>query len=597
MKKSIFATAIFCLSSTLLAEIVPGELLVVLKDTASAAGRMAFMGKFKTSANSIEEHGQVIQLHFAEKKQLAEEYKRLKADSLVEHVQPNYRYRAFQVPNDANFYQQWSLNNAAQTISPAPYPTNNPGTSGMDIGMEEAWDIATDCSSTLVAVVDTGVNYTATELQNNMWDGTNCKTDTGAALGNCTHGYDFVDLDREPMDFEGHGTHVSGTIAAEGNNGSGIAGICWRAKIMAIRALGLDGATTATLAKAINFARINGAKVINMSLGGTSEGYDAVLDQAMTNATNAGIFIVSAAGNESVDVDAETVVPCSLSGAGRICVGAVDQKFNLANFSNYGASKVQISAPGTNILSTIQGVEAVVQQDLFESGWSLASNSWQLQSVGSCFIGAPVLITYPDTFCQERGFTGPISASSSRDFLTLVKNYDFAFVDYRVYLDIDSYGLLTVAQSASSTVNFSDELQIRQQFSDVTGRGDFKASLTGCKGSDHCSLGVKFQSSRSSESWGASLGKLVVKGITITPNQFSIYNGTSMATPHVTGAVALLRSLSPSLTLTDIYNALTTTGTSSASLSGVTSSGRVLNVDQLLRYIPAPTSVSAQQTR
>ncbi len=113
----------------------------------------------------------------------------------------------------------------------------------------------------IVAVIDTGVNYNHEDLADNMWD--------GSASGYNYHGYDFVNSDYDPMDFNGHGTHVAGIIGAVGNNGKGVTGVCWNVKIMAVRVLNAVGeGTTANIVSGINFAVSRGAKVINMSLGG-----------------------------------------------------------------------------------------------------------------------------------------------------------------------------------------------------------------------------------------------------------------------------------------------------------------------------------------
>lgn len=595
MKLPLLLLALSSLTTTAFGEIVPGELLVKLKPNTTVSGRKAFVQKLVTAAKEAALTDDLVHLKFSSNTLLESEKKRLMADPSVEFVQPNYRYRPTARPTDPSYYKQWSLNNNAQTISPASYTTNNPGTNGADLEAEEAWDILTDCSNTIVAVIDTGVNYTAEDLVNNMWDGTNCKSNTGSTLGGCVHGIDYVDGDKDPMDFNGHGTHVSGTIGAEANNGKGIAGLCWNAKIMAVRVLGLDGGTTADIAKGIQFARYNGAKVINMSLGGASEGYDAVLDQAMTDATNAGVFIVSAAGNDGKDVTTDNITPCALNGRGRLCVAAVDQKFEIADFSNFNSSLVQIAAPGTNILSSINGVEATVSTDDFSTGWTLGSSTWQSSPVGTCYIGAPIVIGYPSSMCQGDYYSGAYHASSFRDYQTLLKNYEFATFTYRLTALLDEYALFTIAQSATSSVNFDDANQIRQQFIDVWGRGTLTIPMIGCHNSDHCSVGVEFESTSSSSARGVALGSIEINGLTVTADAYDIYDGTSMATPHVTGSVALLRSLNPNFTLEQISDAVLSTGTTVSSLSGKVSSSKVLNTAETLRYISTPTGVSATQ--
>lgn len=585
------------LSSQAFAEIVSGELLVLLKEQSSSSGRKAFIQKMKRPNLQIGEQGKFLHFKFSDKDQLLEEYRRLKDDADVQYVQPNYRYRAVARPTDPYFFTQWGVENKGQTLSSAPYKANNPGISGMDIGATAAWNIHSQCDNTVVAVLDTGINYTSLDLKDQMWDGATCKSDTGSVVNNCIHGYDFVDSDKEPLDYEGHGTHVAGIIGARANDGVGISGVCWTAKLMAVRVLDLDGGTSATIARGIDFAWRNGAKVINMSLGGYTEGYDAVLDQAMSRANAAGVYIVSAAGNDGQNLDKFDFVPCTLRGTGRVCVGAVDQKFQVASFSNYSSSKVDLMAPGTNIYSTIHGTTSDLFSEDFSSGWNLSSSTWYKHDLGTCKIGSPVLISYPKDYCLKKGHSGPVQASSGRDYLDLFKNYDYAFAHFKLYLQLAPTDILTVGQSALASINYTNAADTRLQFSAIEGEGEFSVSLRGCKGSDHCSLGVNFKATTSTTAQGAAFGKLGFHAVTLSNNSYSTYNGTSMAAPFVAGGIALLRNLNQNLSLSEMHQAIMTSGQVVEGLSGKALTSSVLNLDQLLRFVPAPTSVSAQQTQ
>ena len=156
-------------------------------------------------------------------------------------VQPNYIYHVAAVPNDTQYGQLWAFKNTGQTVNTGTF-TPNSGTSGDDMNIEPAWDRITDCSSVVVAVLDSGVNYNHEDLAANMWNG-------GSSLPN--HGHDFVDNDDDPMDPNGHGTHLAGVIGAVGNNGTGTVGVCQKASIMAVRVLDAAGnVTTATACKA-----------------------------------------------------------------------------------------------------------------------------------------------------------------------------------------------------------------------------------------------------------------------------------------------------------------------------------------------------------
>ena len=332
------------LAGTAASQYVPGEVLVKFKPTASTQARMAAM--------AARGHSVVVNLNqpgWAQVKVRAGQTMETalaayRNDANVEYVQPNYIYRAAAAPNDAEYGQLWAFRNTGQPVGSPPVS----GTAGDDMNIEPAWDRITDCSSVVVAVLDSGVNYNHQDLAANMWNG-------GPNFPN--HGHDFVDNDNDPTDPGGHGTHVAGTIGAVGNNGTGTTGVCQRASIMAVRVLDATGnVTTATALQGISFAITNGARVINMSfVGGGS--FDPLFSDAITNAQNSDVVVVVVAGNGSNDNDAAggARYPCNFTQPNLVCVTALDQDYALANFSNWGASSVDVGAPGTNILSTWAG--------------------------------------------------------------------------------------------------------------------------------------------------------------------------------------------------------------------------------------------------
>ena len=191
-------------------EFVPGEVLV----------------KFKPSQSALRQTGWV-QVKARENESVAQAVAAYRNDPNVEYAQPNYIYRIGAAANDPHYSQLWALNNTGQPVASGSY-LPNAGSAGVDLNVQKAWDHITDCSDTVVAVIDTGVNYKHEDLSGNMWSG---------APGFPLHGADFVDSDGDPLDLNGHGTHVAAIIAAGGNNATGTAGVCWKARIMAVRAL------------------------------------------------------------------------------------------------------------------------------------------------------------------------------------------------------------------------------------------------------------------------------------------------------------------------------------------------------------------------
>ncbi len=257
------------------------------------------------------------------------------------------------VPNDPMFPQLWGLNNTGQSG----------GQPHADINATDAWNISTGSRNVVVAVLDTGVDYTDSDLAPNIWtnpldmaaNGWN-----GDGFAGDVHGYDFYDNNGNPMDTNGHGTHVAGIIGADGDNGLGVTGVDWSVSIMALKFLGPSGAGyTSDAIRAINYATMMrsrygvNVRVINASWGGTIA--SAALENAIQAAGNAGILFVAAAGNSSQTSDVDPQYPAAYQLPNMLSVAATDSNDNLAWFSNYGPNSVNLAAPGVGIVSTVPG--------------------------------------------------------------------------------------------------------------------------------------------------------------------------------------------------------------------------------------------------
>ena len=256
----------------------------------------------------------------------------LKSDAGVVYAEVDTTLHATAVtvtPTDPLASQQWSL-----TQVDAPY----------------AWGVTTGTSATIVAVVDTGVDLANPEFAGRIWTNTNTSGSDG--YRGDLHGWNFVNNTSNVQDNNGHGSHVTGILAAAGNNGYGIAGIDWNAVIMPLKILDSQGNGTTTAAvSAVYFAVDHGAKVINASWGGD------IFSQAMLDALNYanahGVVFVTAAGNDTSNNDVTATYPASYRTPNELVVAAVDQYGNLADFSNFGATTVDVAAPGVNIISTV----------------------------------------------------------------------------------------------------------------------------------------------------------------------------------------------------------------------------------------------------
>lgn len=272
---------------------------------------------------------------------------RLRRRSDVRYAEPNFRLQlaasqgASVLPDDFDFAQLWALQNVGQAD----------GTPGADLGMPAAWAYSTGSRDVTVAVIDTGVDYYHPDLANNIW--TNPKEipgngvdDDGDGYVDDVHGYDFVSADGDPMDDHGHGTHVSGTIGAVGNNQIGVVGVCWNVSLMGLKAFDDTGnGDVAASIEAIHYAIQNGARIINASWGNNDK--SRALQEAIAEAETAGVLFVAAAGNDNSDA---LFYPAAYPHV--VAVAATDAKDRRAKFSNFG-SFVTVAAPGDNIYSTL----------------------------------------------------------------------------------------------------------------------------------------------------------------------------------------------------------------------------------------------------
>ena len=293
----------------------------------------------------------------------------LAADPRVVRIEPDYMLYADVTPNDLLYsIDLWGLNNTGQTG----------GTADADIDAPEAWDITTGSASTVIAVIDTGVDIDHPDLAANIW--TN-PIECPGGIGNCVadgvdndgngyvddfHGWNFFD-DANWLfwstDEDFHGTHVAGTIGADGNNGIGVTGINWQTQVMVLKFLGPESGSTSDAIQAIEYAANNGAQVINASWGG------AGFNQTLKNAIEAcGCLFVAAAGNDGDDTDASPHYPASYDSANLVSVAATDHNDQRASFSNYGTTTVDLGAPGLDIMSTYPDA-----QYAYLSGTSMAA--------------------------------------------------------------------------------------------------------------------------------------------------------------------------------------------------------------------------------
>ena len=274
---------------------------------------------------------------------------------LVQYAERDYQVQALAVPNDFRYNDGslWGLHNTGLYG----------GTPGADIHAQDGWDIQNTADNIIVAVIDTGVRYTHEDLADNMWVNPdeipgNGIDDDGDGYVDDVHGINIVNNTGDPNDDHGHGTHVSGTVGGVGNNSVGVVGVAWKVQIMACKFLDASGSGFISDAvKCIDYARSKGAKVINASWGSTSFTSQALHD-AIDNLRQAGIIFVAAAGNSAQDNGVNPIYPASYDLDNIISVAATTRNDDLAVFSNYGATTVDLGAPGDPIFSCWNGSDS-----------------------------------------------------------------------------------------------------------------------------------------------------------------------------------------------------------------------------------------------
>ena len=534
-----------------------------------------FPQKIKNSKN-------IYRMRIPEGEDLDSIRSKLKPVHGIQKIQKDHIIYSSLVPDDTDYTLQWGLKNSGQIVNATP------GTAGIDINSEAAWDIHNNCSSSPVAIVDSGINFNHEDLSATRWinsgeiAGNGIDDDSNGYIDDVS-GWDFSDNDNNPSDLLGHGTHVAGILAAGGNNAKGTSGICWNAKLVSLRVLNEEGiGYTSDMISAINYANALGIKIMNMSLT-IYEGQDNdLLYNALQNTGTGGAIIVAAAGNDGSNNDTSGVFPASYSLANIISVGAADQSGNPADFSNFGSVSVDIFAPGVNIQSTYPLKKKNSYVDNFYSGL----DSW-IQT-GSPLSWKTELYSNPVTNEKNCILSDPsLDTRNYSDYwdTMIYKTYDLsgAEVGYITYiLKVDTEPLHDKFYvKYSSTGNIPDQTiqTLSGNIYNTTGWFKIDKVFKTDKLSSNFNLGFHLTTNESVTQNGVSISSLGVYSFNLVNNRYVTLNGTSMAAPFVTGIAALLYSYSKDNTLnctnTRIKNAILINGKSISALSSASLSGKI----------------------
>jgi thermitase len=538
---------------------VPGEAIVQFEAGSSTAGRREARSAAKVEFEDTLglPRAQVVSVDGSVRAAV----RRLESQPGVAYAQPNYRYeaQAEPAPDDTFFGELWGLSD------PAP---PEPG-----VGVLDAWGNSRG-SGEVIAVLDTGIDLTHPDIVGSLW--TNPSPDP---IDEDEHGFDFVDDDGNPDDFNFHGTHVAGTAAATAGNNEGIAGVAPEAEIMAVRVLDGDGVgDTAEIAAGISYAAEHGADVINMSLSGPSGFGDKAMSDAIEVAGEANVVTVVAAGNDGADNDVAPHTPCTLPAASLICVAALNQAGSLAGFSNYGAKSVDIAAPGTSILSTKPDYGAALFGDDFEAGlglWGTAASGggkpWGpsdsaahgLKSATDSPVGdyGEAESGSEDPAASELLTTSPVSLAGQRG----CRIHFNAMYEIESGFDVFAAGAVSEAlpfalaefdgASPGYPSSFSRE---EVSVSELDGRTDVHPFFGVFSDEE-----VEFDGAYVDDVRLFCRDQTYVNAIASASNydqpesgSYVRFQGTSMAAPHVAGVVALVRAAAPSLSAQEAVQAV-----------------------------------------
>lgn len=590
---------------------ISGEILVKFKQGVPEENKARMYREYGSSLIGSFPALGIYHLRLALSVPMAEALQLYRLNPDVEYAEPNYIVYTCQVfpddpafdPDDPNYGVLWGLHNFGQAVG------GRPGISGADINAPDAWEITTGGEEVIIAVLDTGIAYSHPELAANMWTNPgedpwvdpsdpatgNRFDDDGNGKDDDWRGWDFVDGDNDPMDCHGHGTHVAGTIAAMGGNGQGITGVMWRAAIMPLRILDAHGRGTISSAiQAIDYAVQKGARVINASWG--SADFSESLFRSIQWCQNSGVLVVAAAGNSAHNTDDIPFYPASYDLPNIISVAATDQRDNLATFSNWGPSTVDVAAPGVAVYSTWPSWYSVGGgfPDDIESGpgdWiTQGTTHWavidtEYNSPTHCWTDSPggnyhnntdSWLILPRVDLSKRRMSRltyylRMETEAYRDFL-----YVEASVDGITWINIYGPGVGYTGSTGGDFIKITDDISAY----------DGQAAVY-----------IRFRLVTDSQNTfdGVSIDDVDVTctSHTYQGNEFQFLQGTSMATPHVSGLAGLLLTAYPALSLEELRWRILNGTDELEILTGKLSKGGRINANNSLRLPVAPSELIA----
>ena len=509
--------------------------------------------------------------------------RRLDARADVTWAVPDVPATTQVMPNDPLFSNLWGLSNTGQQV---PASTPFAGFAGVDLGAVGAWATTRGSADVPVAVVDSGTVLDHPDLVANLRTANdrNFVPDAAGDVSPTAVG-----------DTNGHGTHVAGTIGAVGNNGLGVVGVNWTAGMTTVRVCDF-GSSCPTVLEGLAYAGPR-ARVVNLSLGGPG---DLQPETDVIRASPNTLF-VAAAGNDGTDNDAIPVGPCNVPLPNVLCVAAIDADGNLADFSNYGAISVDVAAPGVDIQSSVpefgDAFEPAVLPDVNNKpdGWDQMppTGAWEVDTS----LGVLNLVDLDQMAGAGTGLESwLIKAPGDFDAVGEACRMNGGI---RINLDAGDRQAMALAYKAASDTTW-EIVPGSAVAGDTEGQLiPWNVDLSAIDGRTDMEFAILVQSLESATNRvKAAFMPPVFKCIVAQPagGTYDFFSGTSMATPQVSGAAALLLSKNPSLTAVQLKDALMSTAVRMPSLAGKVVTGGRVDVNAALASVPVPATPAAPVT-
>ena len=522
-----------------------GELLVKFKPGQRADALAELQKRMRLSAHRTLGNSQIEHLTLPAHMTVSQALQIYAQNPAVAYVEPNYYVKAQTLPDDPSFDQLWGLRNTGQMVS------GYVGTPGADVDAVRAWEVSTGSDQVIVAVVDTGSDTEHPDLAASIWtnpdeiDGNGIDDDHNGLIDDI-HGWDFVDDDNRPQDATGHGTHVAGIIAAQGNNGLGVTGVAWQVRIMPVRFMNaFDSGTISDAIAAIQYALAQGARIINCSWGSSS--YSAALEDVMRSAD---ALFICAAGNDAGDNDLNYFYPAGFALPNTLSVAASDQMDRLAWFSNYGSQTVAVAAPGIRILGLQNGRQTLWQDDFEDadiSDWTLggAGDAWH--TANPPYVAGTALASSP------AGEYTPNGDAWARTPVLNLGSSQATILQFQLIGSSEANGDYLYVEVSTDQINwFSRPLEVGNSISynGISGSLPYwmpvRADLGPWDGQAQVYVRLRFHTNDSVTGAGFYIDNMTLTSAS-SGNVYQYLNGTSMAAAFVSGVAALIASQTPAI--------------------------------------------------